>query len=219
MTSASASASASASSSSSSSTSLAAKMVGLTGGIASGKSTVARIFAELGIPVLDADQIARKLREPGGAAHPLIVKRFGTAEPAQLREIIFRDPAAKADLEKLLHPLILQASETAAHAALSENPNAPFLIYEAALLVETGRSNNLAALIVVDSAPELRKNRLIARDGILAELAEKMILGQISDDLRRQAATFLISNDGIPDGLRSQVTELIKKLTSLVSKT
>ncbi|MBC7692047.1 MAG: dephospho-CoA kinase [Methylotenera sp.] len=207
------------SASASSSPSLAAKMVGLTGGIASGKSTVARIFAELGIPVLDADQIARKLREPGGAAHPLIVKRFGTADPAQLREIIFRDASSKSDLEKLLHPLIVQASETAAQAALSEKPNAPFLIYEAALLVETGRSNNLAALIVVDSATELRKNRLIARDGILAELAEKMILGQTSDDLRRQAATCLITNNGTPAELRSQVRELIEKLTLLVSKT
>jgi dephospho-CoA kinase len=108
------------------------RIIGLTGGVASGKSTVARLFTDQGIPVLDADRIARKLREPGGVAHPLLLQRFGTDDPKKLREIIFRDSQAKADLEKLLHPLIIKASEEAAREELKNNPQAPFVIYEAA---------------------------------------------------------------------------------------
>src|SRR5690606_18150449 len=117
---------------------------GLTGGIASGKSTVARIFAENGIGVLDADALTRELSAPGGAAHAAIEKRFGTADRSRLREMVFRDPQARKDLEGILHPLIRLESERRIRDALSERmakgERLPLrMIYEATLLVETGR--------------------------------------------------------------------------------
>jgi dephospho-CoA kinase len=196
---------------------------GLTGGVAAGKSQAARFFAEAGIPVLDADALARELSSPGGAAHDMIARRFGTADRHRLREIVFGDPAARRDLEAILHPLIVAESlrrmEALAQAAVSDrlaaNPYAGNkkvrVIYEAALLVETGRHRELDGLLVVDAPADLRRQRLIAREGIAPELADRIIAAQISDDERRAVATALIPNTGTLDELRQAVGEWIAR--------
>ena len=102
---------------------------GLTGGIASGKSTVARIFEELGVPVIDADEIARGLSQPGGAAHAAVLSRFGTADREKLHGIVFSDPKARGDLEAILHPLIREESAR----RLSALSNHALVLYEAVL--------------------------------------------------------------------------------------
>lgn len=191
-----------------------AKIVGLTGGIASGKSTVARVMAGMGLPVVDADQIARDLNSEGGKAYPAIVQRFGTGDRREIRKLIFSDPAARRDLEAILHPLIQAESLIRIHIAAARSQFDPaWVAYEAALLVETGRYRDFDALIVVDAPRELRRVRLIARDGLEVELADAILNAQAGDAERLAAATFVISNSGDLDALRRETASVIAKLT------
>ena len=180
---------------------------GLTGGIASGKTAVAGFLSELSIPVVDADVFSRRLSAPGGAAHDEILQRFGTSDREKLREIVFRDSAARGDLEKILHPHIARESQLELDR-LAQEFLVPVLIYEATLLVETGRYKTLGGLIVVDSPLDLRKARLISRSGFSEEMAERILAAQtarLSDEERRKAATIVIENSGTLEELRGKV--------------
>jgi dephospho-CoA kinase len=180
---------------------------GLTGGIASGKSTAAALFAEFGIPVIDADKISRELSAPQGRAHDAIVAKFGTADRKELRRRVFSDPQARKNLEAILHPLIQDETARAVQTL-----KAPLVIYEAALLVETGRYKDLDGLIVIDIPRELRKKRLMERDGITAEEAEKILHAQTDDAARRKAATLIIDNSGSRTELREKVKKVADDL-------
>lgn len=184
------------------------KIYGLTGGIAAGKSTVAELFQKYGIPTLDADALARELSSSGGKAHDLIFKRFGTTDREQLRQMVFSDPQARKDLEGILHPLILEESQRR-----FKTMHAPLALYEAALLVETGRYKDFDGLIVVEAPLEIRKKRLLKRQPIDEEMADKILGTQISDDERRRVATFILvnpSND--KSALEVEVKNLLSKL-------
>jgi dephospho-CoA kinase len=185
------------------------KVWGLTGGIGSGKSTAAGFFSELGIPVIDADQIARRLSEKEGPAHDKILERFGTSDRAKLREIVFNDPQAKKDLEEILHPLIRAASRKEIEK-LSQNHS--LVIYEASLLIETGRQKDFAGLIVVDAPKDLRIQRIISRSPITPEVAQKMIDQQTTDDIRKMHADFVLSNSGTLEDLKKNVSQLLARL-------
>jgi dephospho-CoA kinase len=185
----------------------ATRVIGLTGGIGAGKSLAAKFFEEAGIPVLDADQIARDLSSPGGAAHPLIEKAFGTTDRAKLREVIFANPGKRRELEAILHPLIRAESE-----ARIGKMGKPVVIYEAALLIETGRYLDLDGLIVVHAPAEVRQERLMKRDGIPMALAERIFGAQATDGERRKAADYWLENAGAPEQLQAQVLDLAKKL-------
>ncbi len=176
---------------------------GLTGGIASGKSTAARIFREFGIPVVDADEISREIT--AGIAAPLLQKRFGTADRKKLREIVFSDPQAKQDIEGILHPLIQTESRKRILALGQENR---LVIYEAPLLIETGRNQSLNGLLVVETSPEVQFQRLIARDGLTPELANKIIAAQISSAERRKHADLIIDNSSTVEELKTQVRNI-----------
>lgn len=193
---------------------------GLTGGIASGKSTVARIFNEMGIAIIDADQIARDLSQPGGGAYDLIVKRFGVIDRSALRKIVFSDPAARRDLEAILHPLIQAESvkrmQLLAQATPERTPERILpVIYEATLLVETGRYKDFDGLMVVEAPRADRVERVTARDKISAELANQIIDSQASDSERRAVAQAVFDNSGDNSGdleaLRRQVAGFIDK--------
>jgi dephospho-CoA kinase len=183
------------------------KVWGITGGIASGKSTAAKFFAQEGIPVIDADQIARALSEEGGAAYPKILARFGTADRARIREIVFRDPAARTELEAILHPLIVQESQRQLDLLSAENKT--LALYEATLLVETGRYKTLDGLIVVDCPRELRRQRLVTHRGLSGEMADRILDAQIPDETRRKAATRIIENSGTLTELQQKVHEFL----------
>ncbi len=183
------------------------RLIGLTGGIASGKSLAARFFKEVGIPVIDADQIARELSREGGAAYPAILKRFGTADRRELRKLVFADPQARRDLEAILHPLI----EVEMLRRISEL-KAPVVLYEAALLVETKRYETLDGLILIDAPKAVRRQRLIQRDGIPENLADQMLSAQASDEERRAAATIVIENTGTADQLRTRIEDVARDL-------
>jgi dephospho-CoA kinase len=184
--------------------------VGLTGGIASGKSTAARFFSEAGVPVLDADALVRELSAPGGRAHTDIVRQFGTADRAALRERIFRDPSQRKILESILHPLVAQ--ESASRMLALQAQGAPGVVYEAALLIEAGRAGDFDELVVVTSPEELRLARIQARDGLTREGAEAVLRAQLSDEERLRFATQVLRNDGSLADLKAQVLALKNQL-------
>ena len=144
-------------------------------------------------------------------------QRFGTADRRELRKIVFSDPAARKDLEAILHPLIQAESLVRLHAAANSSRfDPPVLAYEAALLVETGRYRDFEGLIVVDASRDTRRQRLIARDGLDPQLADAILASQASDEERRAVATHLIDNSGNLTDLRGRVNEVISRITKTV---
>lgn len=185
--------------------------VGLTGGIASGKSTAAKFFGALGVPILDSDQVAREVVEPGQPPLERLVERFGrgilTADghldrPA-LRDIVFSDPKARADLENLTHPAIGAALEARSAAA-----GGPYQILVIPLLVEKNLAAHVDRVLVVDCDAELQIRRLHARDGSTRAQAQAILDAQVSRSARLKAADDVIRNDADMSAVQSQVAAL-----------
>jgi dephospho-CoA kinase len=185
--------------------------VGLTGGIASGKSTAAKFFDALGVPILDSDQVARDVVEPGQPPLERLVERFGPSiltpdghldRPA-LREIVFSDPKARADLEALTHPAIGAAME-----ARSATAGGPYQILVIPLLVEKNLSAHVDRVLVVDCEEQAQIRRLRARDGSTLEQARAILNAQASRAARLKAADDVIHNDTDMNAVRDQVTAL-----------
>lgn len=187
-------------------------VVGLTGGIGSGKSTVARMFAELGVDVIDADELVHQLTGPGGAAMAAIQAEFGPGfvdvrgalDRARMRERAFADPAARAKLEAILHPMVRAETDRRAARAIG-----PYVILMIPLLVETGDPHaRCDRVLVVDCPEELQIERVIARSGLARPEAEAIMAAQASRAERLRHADDVISNDGAPEDLRPQVVRL-----------
>lgn len=182
--------------------------IGLTGGIASGKSTVAELFAARGVPVLDTDRIAREVVEPGRATLRAVIAEFGPEirgadgrlDRRALRRLIFAEPAARRKLEAILHPAI--RAELARQSALA---GGPYQILVIPLLVESGRIDSVDRILAVDCPVEDQLARLQARDGETAESAHAMIAAQASRDARLAAADDVILNAGTMSDLSAQV--------------
>ena len=188
--------------------------VGLTGGIATGKSTVAGLLRARGIPVVDADQLARDVVAPGTDGLAEVVARFGpgvltaegTLDRPALRAIVLDDAAARADLEAITHPRIRLATVewlTAQSAA-----GAPVAVVEAALLVETGGYKFYDRVVVVTCAPHRQKQRLMHRNQIPSVEAERWLAAQLPLAQKEAVATDLIRNDGSLLELQQQVERL-----------
>ena len=185
-------------------------VVGLTGGIGSGKSTVAQNFAELGALVIDADQLARMAIERGTDGFADVLLRFGDEvirngdiDRKKLAEIVFSDEGARKDLEGIIHPRV-QALFAQAVADLDIDD---ILIYEIPLLVETGASEKFDYVITVESDIELRKARLLKK-GLYISQIEKRMASQASEEARTAIADAIIRNDGDEDSLLRQVENL-----------
>lgn len=185
--------------------------VGLTGGIASGKSTVAERFVELGTPVIDADQVARDVVAPGQPGLLLVLERFGigmrnpsgTLNRQALRDRIFKDPSARRDLEAALHPLI-----NAEMQARAEHIEGPYIVLAIPLLVEGGSRDNIDRILCVDVDGALQLTRLMARDGGSEDQALAMLAAQASRAERLAVADDVLLNDGTVSDLRQQVDTL-----------
>ena len=185
--------------------------IGLTGGIASGKSTVANLFAALGVPIVDTDVLAREVVEPGSPLLREITGHFGaqvlsgdgSLDRQELRKRIFADPAERQWLEALLHPAIRELTDARCEAA-----SGPYVIVAIPLLVETAGSKRFDRVLVVDCDPELQLARLMARDGIRRDEALRMLAAQASRDERLAVADDVIRNDGDLASLRDQVAIL-----------
>lgn len=185
--------------------------VGLTGGIASGKSTAAKFFGALGVPILDSDQVAREVVEPGQPPLERLVERFGRGiltpdghldRPA-LRDIVFSDPKARADLENLTHPAIGAALE-----ARSASAGGPYQILVIPLLVEKNLGAHVDRVLVVDCDEELQIRRLLARDGSNRTQAQAILDAQVSRPARLKAANDVITNDADMSAVQVQVRAL-----------
>jgi dephospho-CoA kinase len=189
------------------------KVWGLTGGIASGKSTVAQIFKEKGIPIIDADQIAKDILAENKSAQEAVQQRFGTCDRAQLRQIVFQDLDARKALEGILHPLIQKESQKRI-LAQAQTTQSPLVVYEAALLVETGRYRDLSGLIVVEAPEDVRLARLLDRSkqtgmNMTSELAKQILASQTSDSEKRDHANVVFDNSKDLNFLREQVEAFI----------
>jgi dephospho-CoA kinase len=185
-------------------------VVGLTGGIGAGKSTVAELFARLGALVIDADQLARLAIERGSDGFADVMLRFGEEvivngdiDRKRLAEIVFSDEQARKDLEAIVHPRV-QALFAEAVADLDHDD---ILIYEIPLLVETGAAEKFDHVITVESEIELRKERLLKK-GLYISQIEKRMASQASEEARTAVADSVIRNDGDEDSLLRQVENL-----------
>jgi dephospho-CoA kinase len=191
-------------------------IIGLTGGIGSGKSTVARLFADKGIPVLDADIIARNLTQPGEPALVAIVEHFGihvlhkdgNLNRAKLRDFIFQNPAERRWLEQLLHPLIRdKLSQELAGISASGN-KAPYCIIVIPLLLETEAYPFIDRILVVDAPEHLQIERVSIRDSTLAANAKAIVSTQLDRQERLKRADDVIINDSTQAALGPQVDKL-----------
>ena len=192
--------------------------VGLTGGVASGKSTVSAILAELGAVVIDADQLAREVVAPGTEGLAEVVAAFGegvlTAEgeldrPA-MGAIVFADPEKRRALESIVHPRV-RARATEIEAAA---PPGAVVVHDIPLLAETGQGNGFDAVVVVDVPAEVQVERMTGIRGMTREDAQARIGAQATREQRRAIATYVIENTGSLEDLRTEVERVLDELAA-----
>lgn len=185
--------------------------VALTGGIASGKSTVAALFAALEVPIIDMDELAREVVAPGSALLGQVLARFGPSvrnadgslDRAALRDVVFRDAAARAELEAMLHPAILARA-----AQLSAQLGGPYQIVVVPLLAESDAASQYDRVLLVECDESSQRKRLAQRDGSSAAQIDAALAAQASRAARRGVADDVIVNDGEASGLEPKVREL-----------
>jgi len=192
--------------------------IGLTGGIASGKSTVAQRFLDLGVPVIDADEAARAVVAPGTPGLANVIQRFGSGMVAAngeldrraLRELIFSDSSARRDLEAVLHPFIRADMEQRAQSAVG-----PYIVMAIPLLVEGGSTDRVDRILVVDVDEAVQLQRVMARDGCSLEQAGAILASQASRSARLAAADDVLLNAGTVTDLRQSVDRLHERYLKL----
>ncbi|HTI31613.1 MAG TPA: dephospho-CoA kinase [Sphingomonas sp.] len=189
--------------------------IGLTGSIGMGKSTVAAMFEELGVPVFDADAAVRRLQGPGGALIAPIEAAFpGTTGPqgvdrAALSKVL-HDPEALKRLEAIVHPAVGEARVQ----FLQDHATAPIVVFDIPLLFETGGDNRVDVTVVVSAPPELQRKRVLARDGMTPDKFAAILARQMPDAEKRSRADHVIDT-GVPlDETRAQVSALVEGLSA-----
>lgn len=190
------------------------RVIGLTGGIGAGKSEVARLFRRTGIPVVDADRIAREQMRQGHPVHDEVVAAFGPGvlgedgevDRRRLAQVVFADPERLRTLNRITHPRVV--AEVERRLAVLAEMGHPVAVVEAALLVETGLHASLDGLAVVTAPEEDRVARVAARDGVSADEVRSRVAAQVPDGERARLATWVVVNDGSLDDLRGRAVRL-----------
>jgi dephospho-CoA kinase len=190
--------------------------VGLTGGIGSGKSAVSERLAALGAVVLDADEAARAVVEPGtpGLARiaetfgPGVLREDGSLDRAKLAEIVFADEAARAKLNAIVHPLVREHMRAAEQAAVQAAGDGAVIVHDVPLLAEGGRGAEFGLVIVVDVSPEIQVQRLAAQRGMPEDQARARMAAQATRDQRLAVADIVIDNSGTLEDLDRRVAEV-----------
>lgn len=193
-------------------------LVGITGNLGAGKSTVARVFQERGYPVFSADVIAREIVAPGSPALSEIKTHFGpdalladgSLNRAWMREQIARDPARRLDLEAITHPRIQRRSRELAEAEFKQGRDIVF--YEAPLLFEAKSDRHVDLVVCVAASEEVRLTRVEARDGVSREQAKALMDAQMSQDEKIRRSQHVIWNDGVEADLRDAAEKVLEKL-------
>ena len=202
-----------------------ALVVGLTGGICTGKSTVARMLAELGATIIDSDAIAHEIQAPGQRAYAAIVRAFGAEvldeagriDRRRLGAIVFADPERRAELEAIMHPAVIAESDRRARAALAGG--ARLVVVDAALLVEVGRHRRFPRLIVVAATEAAQVARMRARNGLAEAEARQRLAAQMPVAEKRRAAHYVVENSGPVEAAAAQVRRLHAALMALAAVT
>ncbi len=197
--------------------------VALSGGIASGKTTVSDTFASFGVPVIDADILARQAVAPASEGLEKITSRFGkailtadgTLDRKKLRSVVFDDSKARSDLEKIVHPQVRQL--TLQQLNHHEKKGAPYALIVIPLLIETEQQSHYDHVIIVDVDRETQINRIAIRDRSSRELAEKILASQATREQRLSAADDVIYNECSKEELVTRVEELHHKLNRLAA--
>jgi dephospho-CoA kinase len=194
------------------------RKIALTGGIATGKSYVANRLKEAGVPIVDADALAREVVTPGSPALAAIRKRFGpdavrrdgTMDRVRIAQVVFKDKRARLDLEAIIHPAVIKAINDFFNALPKRTP---FAVADIPLVYETNREKEFDAVIVVACPREMQLQRLMERNQLSKEDAERRLAAQLPIDAKVKKATYVIKNDGSFDETNAQVDALIQKLT------
>lgn len=194
--------------------------VGLTGGIGSGKTMVSNLFSDLGVPIIDADVIARELVRPGQPAYHEVIREFGEdivddqgeLRRTVLRRIVFSEPGRKGRLEAILHPLVRNGIEQRASLA-----NFTYCIISIPLLFETGGESSVDRVLVVDAPESIQLSRACARDGVSEDAVRKIMTAQATRAQRLAGADDIIYNDLDRENLRRQVNLLHDKYLVIAS--
>lgn len=192
--------------------------VALTGGIGSGKSTVSALFAALGVPIIDADEIARRVAEPGGGAHaamaallgPDAVATDGRIRRDHVRKLVFQDDALRVRLEGIVHPIVRSEIDRAIHRI-----DHPYCIVSIPLLLETGGASDYDRVLLVDLPEQEQVSRTARRDHTGETDVRNIMLRQADRAIRVKAAHDIIDNSGEPGALRAQVQRLHGKYLQL----
>jgi len=198
-------------------------VLGVTGGIATGKSSVAAMLGECGAVVVSADDLARQAVAPGSEALAALTERFGreilaadgTLARERLAELVFADASARADLNRITHPAIARLAE--ARLARLRAAGHTLIVYEAPLLFEAGAESRVDQVLVVSAAAEVQLQRLMRRDAISVDDAQARIAAQMPIVEKIRRADYLIDNSGPPAETRQQVDALCKELLRLNS--
>jgi dephospho-CoA kinase len=189
--------------------------VGLTGNIASGKSSVVRVWRSLGAHVIDADILARAAMAPGTPGEQRVLDTFGTVDRAQLREIVFRDAAQRARLEQIIHPEV--ARLRAEHERKIEDAGADIVVNDIPLLFEAGLTGDVDMIVLVDAPRAERIRRIIESRAISPAEAERMVDAQMPAEEKRKGATIVIDNSGSMTELEHQAKEAWRQIQARAS--
>ena len=196
-------------------------IVGLTGSIAGGKSTVAEMFRKLGAHLIDFDLLARKVVEPGTPALANIIESFGnqvlqpdgSLDRKKMARIVFRNPDKRRLLERLIHPEIFKAFEKQVDHIISLQPDA-IIVAEVPLLVEANLQHRFDKIVLVSASAPVQRRRLLSRPGISEKQADEMLAAQLPLEEKTKAADYIVDNDTSLDATRRQVRSVWEKLTA-----
>jgi dephospho-CoA kinase len=189
--------------------------VGLTGNIASGKSSVVDVWRQLGAQVVDADLLARMAMAPGTPGYAQVMASFGTADRAALRDIVFRDPARRLHLEAIIHPEVARLREE--HEAVLVKNGATVIVHDIPLLFETGMANHFDLIVLVDADPATRIERIVLKRGLERTEAERMVNAQLPAEQKRNRADLVIDNNGSLQELTTRAEAAWRKIQARAS--
>ena len=192
-------------------------ILGLTGSIGMGKSTTAKLFAEAGVPVYDADATVHMLYE--GEAVPVIEAAFpgttadGKVDRARLSARVVHDPAAIKQLEQIVHPMLGASRQKFLHEA--EQSGAPVAVVDVPLLFETGGEKRVDAVVVVTTTPEIQRQRVLARDNMTGEMLDAILARQLPDAEKRKRADFVVDTSHGLDPVRTRIRDILSEAVKL----
>jgi dephospho-CoA kinase len=192
-------------------------LLGLTGSIGMGKSTTAKLFAEAGVPVYDADAAVHRLYE--GEAAPAIEAAFpgttadGKVDRARLSARVLHDPAAMKQLEQIVHPMLGASRQKFLHDA--EQSGAPVAVVDVPLLFETGGEKRVDAVVVVTTTSEIQRQRVLARDNMTSEMFDTILARQLPDAEKRKRADFVVDTSGGLDPVRARIRDILAEAVKM----